>query len=244
MAKLIEVLEQLQEVDLKLSRIKQFIENYDNLQKELDQEKQQAKQRYQNEKQKLEDMIKLKMKKELDLKQGEEHIKKCNARLYSVKTNKEYEATLKEIEEQKEKNSQLETELLILYDQIDEEEVKLKEAQKQLEQEEREIEQKKKELEEKLKKARELLPDFEKQRQEIVSQLNSDAYETYTLIQEKFGNPALTRVIDEVCQSCFRRIPSQMYIEVMMGETVWTCPGCHKILVHREKDFLPEDFPY
>ena len=113
MAKLLEVLEQLQEVDLKLSRIKQFIENYDNLQKELDQEKQQAKQRYQNEKQKLEDMIKLKMKKELDLKQGEEHIKKCNARLYSVKTNKEYEATLKEIEEQKEKNSQLETELLI-----------------------------------------------------------------------------------------------------------------------------------
>ncbi len=244
MAKLLELLEDLQVVDLKLKRMKEFIENYSQYLSKLEQESEEVKLRFEQEKKKLEEMKKLRMKKELDLKEGEEHIKKCNARLYTVKTNREYEATLKEIEEQKEKNSQLETELLLLYDQIDEEEERLKQAKVEMEQELKLLEQKEKELKEKLEQAKNLVPEQEKLREELTAQLPSEAYETYQIIQQRLGDPALTRVIDEVCQSCFRRIPSQMYIEVMMGDKVWTCPGCHRILVHRQLDFLPEDFPY
>ena len=244
MAKLLELLEELQVVDLKLRRMREFIDNFENYQQELEREREEVKERLEQEKKKLEEMKKLRMKKELDLQEGEEHIKKCSARLYTVKSNREYEATLKEIEEQKEKNSQLETELLLLYDQLDQEEEKIKQLKAEIEQEFKILEQKEKELKEKLEQAKKQVPEQEKEREELVAQIPSEAYETYQLIQQKLGDPALTRVIDEVCQSCFRRIPSQMYIEVLMGDKVWTCPGCHRILIHRELDFLPEDFPY
>ncbi len=244
MAKLLELLEELQVVDLKLRRMREFIDNFENYQQELEREREEVKERLEQEKKKLEEMKKLRMKKELDLQEGEEHIKKCSARLYTVKSNREYEATLKEIEEQKEKNSQLETELLLLYDQLDQEEEKIKQLKAEIEQEFKILEQKEKELKEKLEQAKKQVPEQEKEREELVAQIPSEAYETYQLIQQKLGDPALTRVIDEVCQSCFRRIPSQMYIEVLMGDKVWTCPGCHRILIHRELDFLPADFPY
>ena len=244
MARLLELLEELQVVDLKLKRMREFIDNFEKYQQELEREREEVKERLEQEKKKLEEMKKLRMKKELDLQEGEEHIKKCSARLYTVKTNREYEATLKEIEEQKEKNSQLETELLLLYDQLDQEEEKIKQLKAEIEQEFKILEQKEKELKEKLEQAKKQVPEQEKEREELVAQIPSEAYETYQLIQQKLGDPALTRVIDEVCQSCFRRIPSQMYIEVLMGDKVWTCPGCHRILIHRELDFLPEDFPY
>jgi len=244
LAKLLELLEELQVVDLKLRRMREFIDNFENYQQELEREREEVKERLEQEKKKLEEMKKLRMKKELDLQEGEEHIKKCSARLYTVKSNREYEATLKEIEEQKEKNSQLETELLLLYDQLDQEEEKIKQLKAEIEQEFKILEQKEKELKEKLEQAKKQVPEQEKEREELVAQIPSEAYETYQLIQQKLGDPALTRVIDEVCQSCFRRIPSQMYIEVLMGDKVWTCPGCHRILIHRELDFLPEDFPY
>jgi len=244
LAKLLELLEELQVVDLKLRRMREFIDNFENYQQELEREREEVKERLEQEKKKLEEMKKLRMKKELDLQEGEEHIKKCSARLYTVKSNREYEATLKEIEEQKEKNSQLETELLLLYDQLDQEEEKIKQLKAEIEQEFKILEQKEKELKEKLEQAKKQVPEQEKEREELVAQIPSEAYETYQLIQQKLGDPALTRVIDEVCQSCFRRIPSQMYIEVLMGDKVWTCPGCHRILIHRELDFLPADFPY
>lgn len=241
MAKVLEALEQLQEIDLRIDRLRNFIEHFPDFLKELEEEKEMLKKRAELEKALLDELKKAKARKELDLKQGEEHLSKCQARLYTVKTNKEYEATLKEIEEQKQKNSDLETELLLLYDQIDQEEQRFKEAKKKLELEEKEIEEKKKKLAERLERAKVLLPEEEKKRELALAQIPQDLLENYFWIQKRLGAQVFTRVVDRICQSCFRVIPAQMYNEVLTREQVLTCPGCQRILVYRTTEFLPPE---
>jgi predicted nucleic acid-binding Zn-ribbon protein len=243
LSKNLELLEQLQEADLRVHQLKNFIEHYADFVKELDEEIALLKKKAEMEKALLDELKKSKTRKELDLKQGEEHIAKCSGRLYTVKTNKEYEATLKEIEEQKQKNSDLETEILLLYDQIEQEEQRVKEVREKLEQEEKEIEERKKALAQKLTRAKALLPEQEKNREQIVSSIPKDLLENYQWIQQRMGTKVFTRVVDKVCQSCFRVIPAQMYNEVLGGDKILTCPGCNRILIYRETEFLLEEDP-
>lgn len=241
MEKLLDILEKTQEADIRIDRIKAFIENYPELVKRMEDEQAALKKLADEEKTALDALKKDKAKKDLDLKEGEDHIVKCNVRLNSVKTNKEYEATLKEIEEQKNKNSDIETEILLLLDRIDQEEAKLAEARKKLESQEKEIESRKGELAKKLERAKAALPAEEKKRAELLPQLRPDVLDNYQWLQGRMGARVLTRVIDETCQSCFRKVPSQMYNEVLAGNTLLTCPGCNRIMVYRETEFLSGD---
>ena len=241
MEKLLKILERLQETDIRIDRIRHFMDHYQDSVKQMDNEQAELKNRADEEKASLDSLKKEKSKKELDLQDGEEHIKKCNVRLNSVKTNKEYEATLKEIEEQKQKISDIETEVLLLYDRSDQEEQKLKDARKKLESEEINIESKKKDLAQKLERAKAALPGEEKARAEIMPQLRPDALENYQWLQQRLGARVLTRLVDETCRSCFRKVPSQMYNEVLAGNNVITCPGCNRIMVYRETEFLSQD---
>lgn len=245
MARQMEALERLQETDIRIDRIKNFIDHYSDFVDELDREFAELKRLADEEKNTLDGLKKERAKLELDLKDGEEHIKRCNVRLYAVKTNKEYEATLKEIGEQKAKNSETETSLLLLYDQVDAEEKKLAEAREKVAREEKQIQVKKKELAQKLERGNARLPQEEKAKLELVAELKPDALELYQWLQSKMGPKVLGRVVNEVCQSCFRKINSQMYNETLGGEHLVQCPGCNRILVHKTEEFLAgEDFEF
>jgi len=245
LAKILELLERLQEIDLRLDRLRYFIEHFSDFLAELGKEEEEIKKFFEEKKRNLEELKKQRSRKELDLQEGEEHIKKCSTRLYTVKSNKEYDALLKEIETQKEKNSQIETELLILYDQIDDEEKKFKEAQKESTQAQEEVLKRKKGLEEKLNRAKALLPEVEKEREGLIGSITKgDALEQYQWLQEKLGVKVMSRVVEEVCQNCYRRIPSQIFNEVLSGEKVITCPGCNRIMVCREKEFIGNNWEF
>ena len=64
--------------------------------------------------------------KELEVESNQETLKKYNAQLYIVKTNKEYLSLLHEIEEIKRKNSHIEDDILQLMENIDSNEKFLK----------------------------------------------------------------------------------------------------------------------
>ena len=74
----------------------------------------------------LEGLNTLHKEKESELKQGQEKLRKAKARLLEVKTNKEYQAMLAEIETLEKGNGRIEEEILVLYDRIDEKRGSLK----------------------------------------------------------------------------------------------------------------------
>ena len=58
-------------------------------------------------------------KKEKELEADKDKIKKFEAKLYEVKTNKEYQALLKEIEAAKAANDKTEEDILVLMDKVE-----------------------------------------------------------------------------------------------------------------------------
>ncbi len=77
--------------------------------------------------------------KEDALKKGLEGLKKTKERLLEVKTNKEYQAMLKEIENINEKNSHIEDEIIRLLEEIDKVKLELGGVEKDFESSRQEI---------------------------------------------------------------------------------------------------------
>jgi len=236
--KQLDLLEKIQEIDLSLKYAREFLEDLPRLKEEIEDQCRTEEEKLADEKAHLDEARKERKRKEHELEDGEEHLKKSHGRLNAVKTNKEYDAMLLEIENQKQRNSQLEEDILLLYDQLDELERRTKEMETGLKSFMQEQEEKKRELEEKRKVTAENISRLEDEREGVNRLIEPEIIATYERIRQRLGDPALARAVDEVCTSCYRRIPPQMYNEVLKGDRVHTCPNCQRILVYREAEFL------
>ena len=87
--------------------------------KEMDNELNEIKMKAEKEKEIIEELEKERKKKEKELETDKDKSKKLETKLYEVKTNKEYQAMLKEIEAVKAANDQTEEDVLILMDKVE-----------------------------------------------------------------------------------------------------------------------------
>ncbi len=71
------------------------------------------------EREQLESLRKSRREKDSQLQAGQETLKRTRERLFEVKTNKEYQSILKEIETLEAKNSRMEDEIISLLDELD-----------------------------------------------------------------------------------------------------------------------------
>jgi len=184
-------------------------------------------------------------KKESELQAGEERIKRIQAKLNQVKTNKEYEAALKEIEDQKVLNGELESDIIVLMDQVEESEESKKKLESEWDERAEEFNRRSSELEAKAKVVGEELAGKMKSRDELVPQISAELLAKYNQIKEKIGT-VVVKADKEVCQGCFQHIPAQQYNLVLKGEQVISCASCLRIMVHPESkldDETQEDEP-
>ena len=98
----------------------------------------------------LEELTKAHKEKDEKLKRGVENLKKTKDRLHEVKTNKEYQAMLKEIESTASKNSAIEDEILTVMDKLDQLRKMVKVRQKELEGHRSDYESEKRKIEQEL----------------------------------------------------------------------------------------------
>ncbi len=87
--------------------------------KQMEEELLAVRQKIDKEKEIIDELEKERRKKEKELEVDKEKIKKLEVRLYDVKTNKEYQALLKEIEAAKEANDRTEEDVLVLMDKVE-----------------------------------------------------------------------------------------------------------------------------
>ena len=116
----LELLWELQKIDLDLKQIKGERERYPRETKKLDEKMSIEKERLQKEKGKVDLLEKERREKERQFSSSQEKIKKAEGRMSEVKTNKEYQALLTEIETIKSASSREEEEILQVLEEIDE----------------------------------------------------------------------------------------------------------------------------
>ncbi|OGP55193.1 MAG: hypothetical protein A2162_06295 [Deltaproteobacteria bacterium RBG_13_52_11b] len=228
--KQLELLWELQQIDLALRDITEDRERYPKEMKRLDEKCRIEKERVQKEKEKIEVLEKERRQKELHLTTEQDKIKRTESRMFEVKTNKEYQAVLTEIEGIKEGNNREEEEILRLLDEIDEGKKNLSKWEKEATATLEKIEAERKVIQGKMTHDD---AGWEKQmqRKEVLGkQIEARLSKLYNTLKERRRGVGVVNVKNETCQGCFLNIPPQMYIEVQKNNALIQCPNCNRIL--------------
>ena len=188
------------------------------------------------EKRRIEDIEKKRISMEGELELENERIKHSQLKLLEIKTNKEYQALLKEIEIGKEHNSQREEEIIRLLDEIDQLKADYVHTVERAHKERGTIEQETTTIKDQMEKVEHDIGHWHKTREEIIKETDPNLLKQYNTLKEKRNGVAIVLVKNEGCQGCYVNIPPQMYNEVQKNNEIILCPNCHRILYWENKD--------
>jgi hypothetical protein len=226
----LDLLWELQKIDLELKGIKEGRDLYPKEIKKLDERQKVEKERIQKEKEKIESLEKTRRQKEGQLNLELEKIKKAEGRMSEVKTNKEYQALLSEIDTMKEANSRMEEEILQVLYEIDEIKKDLSKREKEVRTTLEKIEVEKKKLQEKMNHDEKVWEEQTERREILSKQIESKLFKLYGTLNEKRQGVGVVSAKNETCQGCFVNVPPQMFIEVQKNNALIRCPNCNRIL--------------
>jgi predicted nucleic acid-binding Zn-ribbon protein len=182
------------------------------------------------EKAEMEKLGKERRQKEQELEEETDKVKKVESRVFEIKTNKEYQAVLKEIESAKKLNRQREEEILEILE-------KLEQGQKRIAGAEKELEEKRKEMQRKVSALKQKEASYEqemagevRQKEEKEKEIPAGLLSKYRMLAEKRHGIAVARVAHGACQACHMNLRPQLYIELQKQEALIMCPNCSRIL--------------
>ncbi len=167
---------------------------------------------------------------ESDSKTNESKIAKSQAKLSAVKTNKEYQALLKEIDDIKGMNSALEDEMLVCLDQMESFEEELAKKSRALKQLKGEIASEKEVIQQEAENNTSQLKKIEQLKGQLAGEIDKNILNDYVRVKRIVKKLALVPVLQAVCQGCHRKIPPQMFIELQRSDQLKFCPHCDRLV--------------
>lgn len=197
-----------------------------------------AQESYESSQRDLLSLEKKKREKERDIEELNIKITKIRGKTSEIKTNKEYQAYIKEIENLEKVMNKVEDELLFIMESLDEFKkiIKLKKAK--VKKEEEKLEEIKNKLElEKIKVEAEL-KFLVKNRNELGSKIEKDIYDIYINLLKVCNGQAVVEVRDEICYGCNLHIPPQQYVKIKNNKEISACPQCRRILYYNKPEVL------
>ncbi len=221
----------LQRIDTQTGHLESRINDVSNRIAKLDEELNQFEQAITNEESLISELKKKYRDYESDVQINNSRVNKIQAKLRSVKTNKEYQALLKEIEDGETKNSVIEDQMLECLDQIDEAEKTIKNKKQELAELSERIKAEKEEIHQEADQDRQELTKLDSETKEIYNKVATDLLEKYKTVKtQQAGGLAVVPVKDAVCYGCNMNIPPQMYNELQRRDDLKFCPHCHRII--------------
>lgn len=186
---------------------------------------------------KLKQLLVKRKTREVELGSKEEEIKKAQTALFSIKTNKEYQAKLKEIEGLGADKSVMEEDILKNYDEADVLKLQTDKETAFLKGEEEKLNKEKKIVEERLKEIEELLAQLDLKRKQILPDIDKKILVKYEQILKNRDGLAMVPVKNETCQGCFMNVPAQVINEINGHSSIIICEVCARIL-YLEEDVI------
>ncbi len=169
---------------------------------------------------------------EKDLDVQIDKLRKFEEQSSKVKTNKEYQALMGELQALKNEQTAIEDRILALMEAqgaldatVPPLEAEVKREQAAFAEEERKL----RGVEDGLRGE---LAELEERRDGVVTALSPAALGAYQRVQKLRGN-AVVEVRDQLCLGCRTMLPPQNYVEVMRNDEIRTCPHCNRILHYK-----------
>jgi len=200
-------------------RIKRLEEKLDEMEKEWEADESQ-----------LDTLKQAKRGIDTDIENIESQLEKSNIKLANIKSNKEYRAALKEIEDSKHQKARLEDQAIEVMEQIEQLSIRSREKKEQKAQMEEEVAGQREEILRDISKMDDRLERLGQEREAFCKEVDRELLKQYDFIRSHRGGLALSPVTVGVCQTCHMGIPPQKFNELIRGDSLQTCPSCNRII--------------
>jgi predicted nucleic acid-binding Zn-ribbon protein len=161
--------------------------------------------------------------------------KKTQAKLRSVKTNREYQSLLKEIEEEKAKNSNIEDKMIECLDRMDEIEKNIAKKKDEYIKVSHSVMNEKEKIKQESEQGSINLSKLDKDRENVSRMIDPELLKKYLIIKKQNpGSLAVVPVKNALCHGCNVNLPPQLYNELFHGDSLKFCPNCQRIIYLKE----------
>lgn len=176
------------------------------------------------------DLQKQKKDKELELASKEEAAKKLQSQLYSLKTNKEYQTMLQQINDTKADASIIEDKILETMEETDKAKNDIELEKGRLQEEEKVFDNEKKKIEDRIKEIDDRLAQLSNQRKQVTPEIDPKIISQYDRILASRDGLAFVSVRNNSCGGCNMLVPPQVINLIKMYERLVTCEVCNRML--------------
>jgi hypothetical protein len=168
---------------------------------------------------------------ERENKACEAQIAKSKVKLAAVKTNKEYQMSLKEIEDLEAKRSRIEDDVLRVLENIDEAKALLTKRKKESQNIKEQVAQDEREVAAEGRKIEENLARLAAERAALVGQVRSDVLAAFAMVKRRVGRGlTIAPVESAICRGCNVGIPPQLFNEIQRQDKLYHCPNCQRLV--------------
>lgn len=220
----------LQQYEDDISRIEKELSEVDDRVNRLNSELTEYENKVERNRQLLDELKKQYRSDESEVQMIESQIVKSQGKLSAVKTNKEYQSTLKEIDDLKAKASQIEDRMLEVLDQIESAESEGREDRADLAEVKIQVEEKQEQIRLQSEQQQDVLSSHLEKRDVVLERLDSNTKEHYNRVKRQGRGIAIAAVVDAVCQACRMNIPPQLFNDLMRMDNMLMCPNCQRII--------------
>lgn len=185
----------------------------------------------------LKDLQKERRRLEMELMGVESRIQKYQSQLSEVKTNKEYQAILHEIEACRQERSRLDEKILLDMEEAEKGDAACRRLEDDLKEMRRRTENGKEELQRRLALLRSDLETLERERQDLQRSIPGLWLDPFLKVARQRKGLALVPVRDELCGGCHVRVMPKLIQEVRRSVGLIACDSCKRFL------YVPDDNP-
>lgn len=221
---------ELQKLDLRIMEITEQRRKIPDRLHAVEAPLREAKQSLQETSSAIDALVKERRSHEKDVEAQDAHTDKMRARLSELKTNKEYQAHLFELQMANKKKTEIEDKVLACMEKIEQLQLAAKEAQEKVRAIEQAFLKEKQVLDQLDQKLSEELTGLESQQQDRSARVEPGLLARYTKLKAARKDQALAAIKGGMCSGCRLQIPPQLIAEVKRSQDLHTCPYCHRML--------------
>lgn len=169
---------------------------------------------------------------EIELETKQENVRKCEVQLFQVKTNEEYKAMQKQINNLKFECGLLEDKILEKMEEIDKAHSELKELENVLANAKQVLVEEEKKVSNKVEVISSDIQKVQLERETLAKEISPDFLKKYDLIFHNKQGAALVSIENRACQGCHMALPPNVINEVKRGTQLIICDNCARILYY------------
>ena len=225
---------ELQKTDQDLHELEQYKVDIPNQLETMKSAQAEAESRLTEQETKVEELDRDRRQRERELQTAQEQVKKYQGQLFSVKTNKEYDALQAEIQAQKILIGELEDDILQLITEAEAAVEALEAMRGETDSLVARFSEESGALESRLSAVDEDVAVKMDERKRMAMRVENRVLGVYNRIRRNLRGMTVVPIKKGACSGCFNIIPLQIVLQIRQGQRLVSCESCGRILIIEE----------